>query len=508
MRLKILILIILVGFTACKPRNNINADEQKLAEQIKTEEQEKQTAEQLAQQNATIIPDSLPPGFRFEEQRDIDPSNPPEMIDIVGNLDNKKEVKLSDIAESIRYIRLSPPPDSTFYKTSLQIIFTSSNIIATSHLGTCIYSLAGEYVDMIGINEFDPQTSGPPPIFKNDPSFSRYVNIPEELANFRTNDRGIKNKGIHDIYMNDFSGSTLYYQYRDRAQNESFIMKYNVEDHSGSLLLPGSNEDQNQLISKGDRIAPMVEESTFNYHILDENSKIGYQSKWNSAQNGIMLSLENMEGDTLCIFKEYDRITNYDASLIRSVESGSKYFYNEQFTYRSAFNDTIFRLIPPNRLLPVYLLNLGEYKLTAMQAINPNYDLANKFLIDSWLETPERIFIRYTKDRSTINSRVNKTVQYYYAVYDKRLKQTFHLPVDPLNYIYEIENDIDGGLPVWPETVTPDGKIYKTFEGWELKQHVKSEKFEQSEISTDKKGFLRRLAETASDAETIIMILE
>ncbi len=509
MKPKILILLILVAVVSCKPRNKLSTDEQKLEVQIRTEEQQKQEAEKATQENTIVIPDSLPVGFRFQEDRSIDPQNPPEIIDVDANIENKKEIKLSDIGKSIRYIRLAPPPDSIFYQTSLQVIFTESNIIVTSHLGTCVYTLSGEFVDIIGTNEFDPPPGiPPPPMPAADPYFAKFNNAPQQIKNLRQNNRGIKNKGIENIYENSFSGRTVYFQYKDKAKNESFLMRYNVDEHNNSLLLPGSDEYKNQLISKGDKIASLDEESTFEYHILDRNSKIGYQSKWNSAQNGIMLLLENMNGDTLCIFKEYDRIKNYDATLVRSVENGSQYFYRNQFTYRSAFNDTVFRLIPPNRLLPVYLLNFGEHKLTAMEAINPRYDLKNKFLIDSWAETPAYIFIRYTEDRSTINSRVNKTVKYYYAVYDKILKQTFHLPVDPLNYAFEIENDIDGGLPVWPETITPDGKAYRVFEGWELKDHVKSDEFLNSSAPAEKKEFITRLAETTSDAETIIMILE
>ncbi|MCG6189815.1 DUF4933 domain-containing protein [Maribellus maritimus] len=502
-------IFVLLFLVACKPRNKLNTNEQKLAAEIKTEEQEKKKAEKATEANSITIPDSLPPGFRFQEDRKIDPENPPEMIDIVGNLNNKKEIKLSDITKRVRYIRLAPPPDSIFYQTPLQIIFTQSNIIATSHFGTCIYSLTGEFIDLVGVTKFDsPNGIPPPPIPKNDPYFAKFNDAPEKIKSIRKKQYGFTSKEISGIYENNFSGDDIFFKYRDRDKEESYLMKYNVKNQSNSLPLPNNKETKDLVIFKGDKIVSLTDKSTFNYHILSKNSKIGYQRKWNSAQNGIMLLLENMQGDTLCIFKEYDRIKNYDATLVRSVESGSQYFYKNQFTYRSAFNDTVFRLIPPNRLLPAFLLNFGEHKLTALEAIHPNYDLANKFLINSWTETPDYIFIRYTKDRSTINSRVNKTVKYHYAVYDKKLKQTIHLPVDPLNYAYEIENNIDGGLPVWPELITQEGKIYKVFEGWELKKHVQSKEFLQLEISAEKKEFLTQLAEAASDAETIIMILE
>ncbi len=501
--------IILILLVSCNNKNKLNTDEQKLAAEIKTEEQEKQQAKKATLEDAPTIPDSLPPGFRFQEDRSVDPKNPPEVIDIAGNLENKKEIKLSDIAKNIKYIRLAPPPDSIFYQTPLQIIFTPSNIIATSHFGTCIYTLTGDFVDMVGVTEFDSSNGiPPPPMPKNDPYFAKFNDAPEKLKSIRKRQYGFTRKEISGIYENNFSSDNLFFKYRDRDKEESYLMEYNVKDQSNALSFPNNEETKDRTTLKGNKIASLNNKSTFNYHILSKNSKIGYQQKWNSTQNGIMLLLENMQGDTLCIFKEYDRIKNYDATLVRSVESGSQYFYKSQFTYRSAFNDTIFRLIPPNHLLPVFLLNFGEHKPTAMEAINPRYDLTNKSLMNSWVETPDYIFIRYTKDRSTVNSRINKNVKYYYAVYNKKQKQTFHLPVDPLNYVYEIENDIDGGLPVWPELVTQDGKIYKVFEGWELKKHVESKEFQDAEIPAEKKDFLKHLAKVAGDAETIIMILE
>ena len=508
MKTNILIFLILVSFAACKPRNKLNTDEQKLAAQIKTEEQEKLDKETLTQ-TRPAIPDTLPPGFRFQEDRSVDRKNPPEIIDIAGNLDNKKDIRLSDIGKQISYIRLTPPPDSLFIYRRPTIQFTKTNIIATSHFSTCIYSLSGEFIDIISQDEFDPPPPFPPPSLpKNVPYFSKYYNTPKHLQKIRKTQRGIENKGLSDIYENNFSGENIYFKYKDREANKSYLMKYNIPKNSKTLSLPINNETKDQIISKGEIAATLNPKSTFRYHVLDGNTKIGYQSKWNSARNGIMLLLENMNGDTLCIFNEPDRITNYDASVVRSVESGSKYFYENWFTFRPALNDTVFRLIPPNSLLPVFIINFGKHKITALEAIHPKYSLDNKFIINHWLETPKNIFIRYTENRISINNIKNKKVKFFYTCYNKTAKELFHFPVDPLDYIYEIENDIDGGLSLWPEQTNQEGKLYKSFEGWELKKHIKSDQFKQSEVPIEKKEKLQYLAEVVGDAETIIMIIE
>lgn len=500
------ILVCSLAFVACQPRNKLNSDEQKLAAQIKTEEQAKLDGVVL-NQNQPVVSDTLPSGFRFQEDRSVDPENPPEVIDIAGNIGNNKAIKFSDIGTKVRYIRLAPAPDSLFTYRRPTIQFTKSNIIATSQLATCVYSLSGEFIDIICKSELKEGLGRTPPTPKI-PYFSKFHNIPKQFKGTRNSFSGIQNKGVAEIYDNNYSGEAIYFKFRDREEEKSYLMKYDVAKESKSLLLPGDSESKNLITSKGENIASLSEKSTFKYHILDENSKIGHQSKWNSTRNGIMLLLENMKGDTLCIFSEPERITNYDATVVRSVESGSKYFYENQFTYRSAFNDTVFRLIPPNRLLPVFVLNFGKHKTTALEAIHPKYNLDNKFIINSWVETHKNIFIRYTENRTSINSLKNKTVKFYYACYFKNARELNHLPVDPLNYVYEIENDIDGGLSLWPKQINQEGKFYKSFEGWELKRHVKSDLFKQSNVPQERKEKLIQLAKAAGDAETIILIIE
>ena len=495
---------------ACQ-NNKLKTNEKNLAQKILSEEEilaqeenfrlekEKQWADSIAK---------LPKGFRFKEDRSVDPNYPPELIDIAGNLENTKEIKLSDIAKKVRYIRLASPPDSLFIYGTPKIQFTKNNIITTSWLATCLYSLSGEFIDIICKSELRESLGATPSPPKNVPYFSKYYNIPSQLKTIRKGFSRIQNKGITDLYVNNFSGEDIYFKYRDRAEKKSYLMKYDVTTKSLLLKLPQDNETKNQIVNKRKKVATLTGKTTYNYHILDKNSKIGYQSKWSSVQNGVMLLLENMNGDTLCVFKEPERITNYDATLVRSTESGSKYFYKKQFTYRPAFNDTIFRLIPPNRLLPVFVLNFGEHKTTALEALHPKYSLDGKFLINKWVETSENIFIRYTENRISIHNIKDKKVKFFYAYYNKATKKFFHFLVDPLNYIFKIENDIDGGLPIWPGTLTYEEKLYKSFEGWELKRHVKSKQFRQSVVPQEKKEKLLRLAEVVGDAETIVMIIE
>ena len=56
-------------------------------------------------------------------------------------------------------------------------------------------------------------------------------------------------------------------------------------------------------------------------------------------------------------------------------------------TIKQEYNDTVFRLIPPNRLLPVYIIDFGEFKVNYMDGLNPNFDLSEKYMLNSLHET-------------------------------------------------------------------------------------------------------------------------
>ena len=90
--------LIFVLFISCN-QNKLKTDEKKLSEQIRTEEQEKLEAENKLGEN--IGQDSAFLGIRFQEDRAVDPKNPPQVIDIAGSLDNVENISLSEVASKI-----------------------------------------------------------------------------------------------------------------------------------------------------------------------------------------------------------------------------------------------------------------------------------------------------------------------------------------------------------------------------------------------------------------------
>ena len=102
----------------------------------------------------------------------------------------------------------------------------------------------------------------------------------------------------------------------------------------------------------------------------------------------------------------------------------------------------------------------------------------------------------------------------YYAVYSKQDHQLTIIKGDPYDYSAEIlQNDIDGGLPVWPYyphsySIGPNEEILVSLKGKELKERVKSEQFKISKAPQTRKEEFRKLAESVSDNEDILMVIK
>jgi hypothetical protein len=99
----------------------------------------------------------------------------------------------------------------------------------------------------------------------------------------------------------------------------------------------------------------------------------------------------------------------------------------------------------------------------------------------------------------------------YYAIYSISNHSLFIIKGDPTNYEREILiNDLDGGLPVWPQSymIGKKGEILVSLKGRELKERVLSKKFIQSSAPESQKNLLRKLAQSVSESEDILMIID
>jgi len=177
-------------------------------------------------------------------------------------------------------------------------------------------------------------------------------------------------------------------------------------------------------------------------------------------------------GDTLCKFN----VNNYLSAPRTPAGVGA---FTPSFTYRidgkimlrNVLSDTVFRVIPPNRMVPAYVLQRGEFRL------------------QNWIETPRFIFIHCTEGQDNWNLRREGKVKDHWAVYDKSAKTlTHHLTgkstlVENITIHPMFENNIEPvGMPFYPTGLNHRDEMYMTFVKGRLKKLIDSKLFQTNKL--------------------------
>lgn len=493
----------MVIFVSCKPRVKLNADEQRLTEEIRKEEQAKQEAE-AANANTTEIIDSLSRGFRFREERSVDPQNPPVTIDLAGSLDNIREIKLSDVAQSIEYVPVQPVPDIP-HDLKFKYYQLDDYIVATNLYGIHLYSNDGSFIRSVVKNELNEV----------------YVDQERNRIQFW---------GDYTLIGGKTSvwgrGNKLYYNYTNTITGQEYIMEYDCS----SVQVPGQAgfdpERMDQVtglgeiqidLNHGNTIPPEPREHR-GIMSIDPDSYNKITDVFSPDNNTYIKEMggdfmwgvfNGSNGDTLSTFTKHEQVVNYTNSVMRGTDSGIQYEKQGELFFRTDFNDTIFHMVSHNQIVPVYVLNLGQYKVSKQEGVDPGVSLEGKIIPEEWAETEDYIFMTFTKDDydSPANRR-DKSVKIYHALFFKRNQELAIIEGDPFEYDSNIlENDMDGGLPVWPLTtmVGKNNELLIPLKGKELKAHVRTAFFQNSGASATEKRKLEQLASSAGDNDDIIM---
>jgi hypothetical protein len=489
-------------------RNRLKTDEKELERNLIEEENKKSEAAKSAREKRltdNVVNNNI--AFRYKEDRSVDPSNQPVKIELANNIENIKVLKLTDIASGISYIRMEQPPDSTIpADLKFRYYLMDNYIIATNLYGIHLYSKAGRYIRQIVKNEMTG------------------VEVTTDRINFwfdYTMKGGINVTGI--------KGNSLFYTYSNNLTGQKYIMEY---DCSSSQLTPDYRfdpEDPDKVsglgkisidLNHGNTVPPPPRKhqgmfsGSHDFLFYDSGVFILDQETYAtpSPRGENMLVVLNNQGDTVSEFTRREKLVNYTKDLMRGTDGGAQYEKDGSLYLRPAFNDTVFRVTPPNRMTPVYILNLGQFKVTKQQGVDPDFKLTGKIIPGEWAETDNHIFLTFTKDDYDCpNTRKNKTVKIYHAVYFKNNSQLFVIKGDPFNYKPEIvENNIDGGVPVWPAfyMIARNGEIMVSLKGRDLKERIRSEEFRLSAAPDRGKKELEKLAGAVGETEDILMIIK
>ena len=513
--MKHLVILALLGLSlifcsSCR-HNRLKTNEKNLAAEINLLENQKKEAEKIAIEKGPV--DTLakiPTGFLYKEDRSLDPTHPPVVVNFSNEI-SVREVKLSDVASKVNYIILQVPDDSVFFSWRTRLSFSSNKIIVYNILGINLFSYNGEFIEticknsFIGPRKFDPKGQ-----------FATFFG-PESF------------KGAMDTYQPNAgaAGNTVFYKFWDRPGENISLMKYSLNNKTQQLIQPKSSEaGQNEVNYKGENVVSekMIKSPidvpglyyTNNVPISD-NCYVGLPSGLLPfGKNGYLMASFNLQGDTLCKFKQFDLPETPISSSVYHTFYNQNWVFGQLTTFKWAFNDTVFRMIPPNRLVPVYVFQLGKHKATAEEWLHVNISRDDKIIIREIHENEHFIFIKYDyyvpgqKQPKSENALFDKSKNELYRVIlnDDRKNKIFDATAPNYSLTFGLENDLDNGLPFWPTNVTTEGKLAISLMPEFLIKYIQRPEFMSSNNPKDKayRDFVQTLQ--TGGRELIIMFVE
>jgi len=378
------------------------------------------------------------PGIKYTESRAVDPKQPPIVIDIEQALNKGVEnIPLSILGKSVKYINATIPKNMSVSDFVIRddTLFISCRGEVTGQQFILPYTLDGKFMNFI----WEVKPDGNNKKYHSDieeekllPQESKIDNRqpsqpPPPPPSSMWSNRSVGDEVINSVDF-DHTGKEIKYtvtRWQDRDHPE--YRKHIISSISGAqrAFCPERFEDQNSGTYYSSSIGWIRV-----FRTLDIWFK---KSPW-------CLITFSAQGDTLCRFSNYNQVTPANVTAGRMPERIITYTYNDHFTFRTDYADTIFRIMAHDKILPVYAINSGKYKLSATEGLRG--EINNKVYIEKTRETQRFLFISINTP-----SREKQTL-----LFDKQ-KQTLRL-----NRNENFTNDIDLGPAFYPEKIMPDGK--------------------------------------------------
>jgi hypothetical protein len=455
MKARVIFIIVLILFTSCKLRNKLKSDEESIASEIIRLENERQNnikfeSGQIQQPGNSDI-------LRLKEDRSEYKANPPIVLELIAARENVQKVKTSDLFTGIEYIKLQPVPDTAFYELGAGFLVSDKFIYGYSLNGIAQYNLNGQFLKYICQNE------------------SYYTNYGGVVMTTREQAAMFVGSRTPKLFQ-----GKLYYVYEDRPAKMAFYMEYEETGDLQVLHLGGQNENTGQIRGLGKPFMQLQpKENSFRIPEMNPlgNGLVGFVDNRKIGGPNDFFTITSSSGDTVCTFRDFDPIKNYTKSVARGAESAFNYMIDGILHVRQVYNDTIYQVLPPNRMVPKYVLDFGEFGIeSALEGIDPGYNLSEKFLPDKFLETNHYLFLTYTKDYDCPNTAKNGTLKYSRVIFDKRKNTIIPVYIDELPVIpkgkswpgppnINLENDLDDSPFIWPAMTTAFGTPFTWFSG-------------------------------------------
>ena len=479
-----------IALSCGKNRKPVLSDKELFAQKETTDTVRQMTS---VSDTGTYVVPVVPPGIKYQESRSIDPEYPPVNFNIANRKLNIKKFNLADYYTKVRFVKLKHPMQASegnfLFDTNCQIDFEKGGGIRGPWLNSFFkltddYIIAGDIA--FGIHCYNKEGKFLYTIESND--FPKAYNASQNSISFNETDlkgfNGI-NSGISAVGNNCL--------YRLREDNKNMLCLYDLNEKKRLMIRPVETSD---LFFSS---VPLL---------LENNSMANYVYNLVDTIPGNFLFTFDLKGDTLCQFRNYNPIPKMSKQgNYSSPPSPNIYYYRNQLTVRQSMNDTVYRVLPPNRLLPAYVLNFGSYRIDMQTFL---YGKQDKYLLPyTWKEANKYILFIYTQNRDTPNNRKDGSVKFFYSYYDKKSLQLYHFSegtTKPENE-FLMENSIPDALPfILSDAKISDNQLMVVYSKTRLEKVIKNKGF--ASLSPEQQKKLKTVQSELGESAVLIMILE
>ncbi len=316
----------------------------------------------------------------------------PISLDFEKAVDDWREVNLSEIADSIEYIKLEGT-DKSFIKKIHTFSVTDSFIFIPQYVNVLQFDRKGNFIRVLGKKGRGPK---------------EYLNVFGTAVNNDLQEVYVNSGGTRKIQVYNFEGKHLrslkYFTCGDfNMAGPNTIISY-IENDSGQeqykLLLTNENRDTINFLTRTDQF---------------KKPKVMYSTIW--VLNNIL------------------------------------YKNNNKVHFDALYNDTIFCIDTPQKIYAKYVLQKGKYKLPMdkrMETLN-NVDKFNKlskpYLNTSFIESNSNAFVKYQGYNHNNEQKLalydKKTTEFYTVGNKTERKAGFRNDLSNSGYFipYQIYND-------------------------------------------------------------------
>ena len=150
---------------------------------------------------------------------------------------------------------------------------------------------------------------------------------------------------------------------------------------------------------------------------LNDSIYIDFNRSITRKSNTPFIITFNEMGDTVGIAPNYASIEMSPKNSYTNAENNIIYRRGKYLKIKPEYNDTLFIIKDAHNLVPEYIFNYGDKKPDAL--IGFYGEKNNYYFTQKLFENDNYLIIAYSKNYDCPNTRNNKTIDYYYALYNK-----------------------------------------------------------------------------------------